>query len=58
MCYIQESDPQFVLETDQLVLHILAHLEVQSAQRLIQKKDLRLIYDCSCDSDTLLLAAT
>ena len=55
MCYIQESDPQLVLETDQLVLHILAHLEVQSAQRLIQKKDLRLIYDCSCDSDTLLV---
>ena len=26
-----------------------------SAQRLIQKKDLRLIYDCSCDSDTLLV---
>ena len=38
-------------------LHLLAHLEVQSAQGLIKKEDLRLVDQSAGDGDPLLLAA-
>ena len=43
-----------ILELD---LHLLAHLEVQSTQRLVEKQDLGLVYQRAGDSDTLLLTA-
>ena len=58
MCYIQKGDPQLIFETDQLILHILSKLQVQRTERLIQKQYLRLIYDCTCDCNTLLLSTT
>ena len=40
----------------QFHLHILAHLQVQGRQRLIQQQHLRLIHDGAGDRHTLLLA--
>ena len=39
----------------QLDLHLLTHLEVERAERLIEEEDLRLVYERTCDGDTLLL---
>ena len=54
---IDEGDAQLVVHILELDLHLLAHLEVQRAKRLIQKQDLRLIDQRSRDCDTLLLTA-
>ena len=54
---VDEGDAKLIFQTDQLVLHVLAQLQIQSAQGLIQKKDLRFIDDGSRDGDPLLLSA-
>ena len=57
MCDINEGDSHLLLDFLQLDLHLLADLCIQSAQRLIQKQYLRLIYQGAGDSHTLLLSA-
>ena len=54
---VDEGDVHLALQTLQLQLHLLAQLEVQCAQRLIQKQDLRLVDQTACDGHALLLAA-
>ena len=54
---VNECDSKLVFQTDQFVLHVLSELEIQSAERFIQKQKLRLVYDRSGDGDTLLLTA-
>ena len=49
--------PSSFFQTYQFILHILAELQVQGAQRLIQQENPWFIDDGSCDGDTLLLAA-
>ena len=41
----------------QLLLHILAQLQVKGAERLVKEQYLRLVYECTCNSYTLLLTA-
>ena len=55
---INKRNSEFFFQTDEFVLHPLAHLQVKSTQRFIQKKNLRLIYDGTRDRDTLLLTST
>ena len=57
MCDINESDAKFVFQADQLILHVLTELEVQSTKRLVQKQKLRFVYNSAGNSDTLLLTA-
>ena len=54
---VYECDAELVMHGLELNLHLFSHLEVKCTQRLIQKKDLRLIYKRSCYGDTLLLAS-
>ena len=46
-----------LLQALQLQLHLLAQLEVQRAQRLVQKQHLRLVDQAAGDGHALLLAA-
>ena len=52
-----EGNTNFLLDTLQLPLHLLAQLQVQGAQGFIQQQDVRLVYQGAGDGDTLLLAA-
>ena len=57
MGYIQKGNAQLVFQADQLILHILAQLQIKGSQRLVQKKDFWLIYDCPGNGDPLLLSS-
>ena len=57
MRHIDKCDAQLIFQADQLILHVLPELEVEGAQRLVQKKDLRLIDDGARYCDPLLLSA-
>ncbi len=54
---IDEGDPQLVVHILELKLHLLAHLQVKSAQGFIKKEDLRLVHQSPGDRDPLLLPA-
>ena len=54
---INKGNAQLVFQPDQLVLHILAELQIQSAQRFVQEKHLGLVDNGSGDGDSLLLAS-
>ena len=54
---IDKSDAKFIFQTDQLILHVLTELQVQSAKRLVQKQDLWFVYNGAGNGDTLLLTA-
>ena len=54
---IDEGDAQFILHADQLILHFLAQLQIQSAQGFIQEQYLRFVDDGPGDGNTLLLTA-
>ena len=54
---VYKCDAKFIFQADKFILHILAEFQIQGAQRLIQKKDLRLVYNSSGDGNTLLLPA-
>ena len=54
---INERDAQLILHADQFILHLLTQLQIQRAERLVQKQDLGLVDDRACDGDTLLLTA-
>jgi len=55
--YIYERDADLLLDSLEFVLHLLAELEVEGAQRLVEKKDAGMVYQRTCDGNTLLLAA-
>ena len=54
---INKCDSQLIFQPDQFVLHVLAQLEIQGSQRLVQKQDLRFVDDGAGYGDTLLLPA-
>ena len=54
---IDEGDAHLALDLLKLHLHTLAQLQVKGAQRLIEEENLRLVYERTCDGDTLLLTA-
>ena len=55
--YIDECDAQLSVHFLEFDLHVLAHLEVKSGKRLVEKKHLRLVHDRSRNGHTLLLTA-
>ena len=57
MGHENEGDSRGFLDFFQFLLHILAKLQVQRAQRLIQKKNLRFVDQRPGDCNTLLLTA-
>ena len=54
---IYKGNAHLLLDTLQLVLHILAQTQIQCAQRLVQKQHLRPVHQGSGDGHPLLLAA-
>ena len=52
-----EGDPQALLQALELGLHLLAKLQVERPERLVEQQDLRLINERACEGDALLLAA-
>ena len=54
---VDEGDAQLLVHLLQLDLHVLAHLEVQRGEGLVQEEHLGLVHDGAGDGDTLLLAA-
>ena len=54
---IDKGNAQLIFQADQFILHILAEFQVQSAQRLVQQEDPRLIDNGPGNGDPLLLAA-
>ncbi|MNH29316.1 hypothetical protein D3C79_895430 [compost metagenome] len=52
-----EGDAELALQRLELELHLLAQLEIQRPQRLVQQQDARLIDEGAGDGDTLALAA-
>jgi hypothetical protein len=49
--------PTFLLDALQLDLHLLAELEVERAERLVEQQDLRVVDDRAGERDPLALAA-
>ena len=56
MSYKNKGDSDLLLNSLQLILHLLTELQIQCRKRLIQKQNLRLIYKRSCNGHTLLLS--
>ena len=54
---VDEGDAGALLNALQLDLHILAQLEVERAERLVEQQHARLVDERTRDGDTLLLAA-
>ena len=54
---VDKGDVHLALQTLELQLHLLAQLEVQGTQRLVQQQDLRLVDQTAGDGHALLLAA-
>ena len=57
MRHIDKGDPQLVMHGFQFQLHLLAHLQIQCAQRLIKEQDIRFINNRPGNGDALLLSA-
>ena len=57
MGHIDEGNAHLLLDTLQLVLHILPQAQVQRAQRLVQQQDLGPVHQRPGDGHPLLLAA-
>ena len=54
---VDEGDADLLLDALELQLHLLAQLEIQSTQRLVQEQDLGLVHQRACEGDALHLAA-
>ena len=54
---VNKGDAQAFVHRFEFKLHFLAHFEIERAERLVQKQNFRLVHDCACDGDTLLLTA-
>ena len=54
---VDERDPDVVLDRLQLELHLLAELEVERPERLVEEQHVRLVHERAREGDTLLLAS-
>ena len=54
---VDEGDPDVVLDRLQLELHLLAQLQVERAERLVEQQHARLVHERAGQRDALLLAA-
>ena len=54
---VDEGDPDLALDPDELELHLLAQLEVEGAERLVEQKDGGLVDERTRQRDALLLSA-
>ena len=54
---VDEGDADLALDPLELQLHLLAQLQVQGAERLVQQQHLRLVHDRAGQRDPLPLAA-
>ena len=54
---VDERDAELVLDRLQLELHLLAQLQVERAERLVQQQDARTVDESAGERDPLLLAA-
>ena len=54
---VDERDPDLVLDALQLELHLLAELQVERAERLVEQEDARVVDERARERDALLLAA-
>ena len=55
--HVEERDVELALEALELELHLLAQLEIERTQRLVEQQDLGSVDQGAGDSDALLLAA-
>src|SRR5215470_15774753 len=55
--HVDEGDADLALHPQQLELHLLAELEIERAERLVQQQHLRLVDDRAGQRDALALAA-
>ena len=55
--HVHERDPDRVLDALELDLELLAHLEVERAERLVEEEHLRLHHERTGERDALLLPA-
>ena len=54
---VDERDPDLVLDALQLELHLLAELQVEGAERLVEEQHARPVHERARERDPLLLAA-
>ena len=54
---IDEGYLHLLLYSLELYLHLLAQLQVERAERLVEKEHLRVVDKSACDRDSLLLTA-
>ena len=54
---VDERDPDLVLDPLQLELHLLAQLQVERAERLVEEQHARVVDERAGERDALLLAA-
>ena len=54
---VDEGDRDVVLDQLQLELHLLAQLEIERAERLVEEQNARAVDERAGQGDTLLLAA-
>ena len=54
---VDERDPDLLLDPLELHLHVLAQLEVERAERLVEKKHARMVHERSAEGDALLLSS-
>ena len=54
---VDERDADFLLQVDELELHLLAQLGVERGERLVEQQELRAVDQRARDRDALLLAA-
>ncbi len=57
MGHVHEGDPDLALDRLELDLHLLAELQVERAERLVQQEHPRLVHDRAGERDALPLAA-
>ena len=55
--HVDERDPDLLLDAFELELHLLAQLQVERAERLIEEQHLRVVHQGAGQRDPLLLAA-
>ncbi len=54
--HVEERDPDLLLDPFQLGLHLLAQLQVERPERLVEQEELRLVHDRPCQRHALALA--
>jgi hypothetical protein len=57
MCDVDEGRAEIGLQLLQLDLHVLAQLEIEGAERLVEQEQCRFEHQAAGNCDTLLLSA-